>query len=73
MTEMIPSLFRDLWKNGLVTNDYNLKLCGAGGGGFILGHTKDLELAKKYFSDIEISPIRFNYVQSRSKNSLPVF
>ena len=36
---MIPDAFITLWGNGLRTNDYSLKLCGAGGGGFILGYT----------------------------------
>lgn len=36
--EMIPTKERALWTRGLDTGDYVLKLCGAGGGGFILGH-----------------------------------
>jgi len=35
--EMIPKGFRDLWLAGLSGDDFKLKLCGAGGGGFILG------------------------------------
>ena len=30
---MIPSPFRKIWKKGLETGDYILKLCGSGGGG----------------------------------------
>lgn len=37
--EMIPTKERGLWTRGLETGDYVLKLCGAGGGGFILGHS----------------------------------
>lgn len=37
MYEMVPSEFRHLWQHGLETGDYYLKLCGAGGGGYILG------------------------------------
>jgi mevalonate kinase len=37
--EMIPTKERALWTRGLETGDYILKLCGAGGGGFILGHS----------------------------------
>ncbi|MEO9512533.1 MAG: mevalonate kinase [Flavobacteriaceae bacterium] len=44
---MIPSKFHQLWKQGIETNDYYLKLCGSGGGGYILGFTQDLEKAKK--------------------------
>jgi len=35
--EMIPEAFRQVWLDGLAGNDFKLKLCGAGGGGFILG------------------------------------
>ena len=35
--EMIPEAFRQVWLEGLAGGDYKLKLCGAGGGGFILG------------------------------------
>ncbi|MDO6515694.1 mevalonate kinase family protein [Zobellia uliginosa] len=44
---MIPVKFHDLWKKGIETNDYYLKLCGSGGGGYILGFAQDLEKAKK--------------------------
>ncbi|MCT4629883.1 mevalonate kinase [Winogradskyella sp.] len=43
---MIPKQFHELWKNGIETNDYYLKLCGSGGGGYILGFTEDIERAK---------------------------
>jgi mevalonate kinase len=44
---MIPKLFNKMWKRGLDSGEYYLKLCGAGGGGFILGFTKNYELTKK--------------------------
>lgn len=44
---MIPAKFHQLWQQGIETNDYYLKLCGSGGGGYILGFTEDLEKAKK--------------------------
>jgi len=37
--EMIPTKERGLWTKGIETGDYVLKLCGAGGGGFILGYS----------------------------------
>lgn len=43
---MIPQHFHDLWKHGLETNSYYLKLCGSGGGGYMLGFTEDIEKAK---------------------------
>ena len=44
---MIPKEFHQLWKQGIETNAYYLKLCGSGGGGYILGFTEDLEKARK--------------------------
>ncbi len=43
---MIPEQFHSIWQKGIDTNDYYLKLCGSGGGGYILGFTEDLEKAK---------------------------
>ncbi len=37
MTAMIPSELRESWDYGLSSGKYALKLCGAGGGGFVLG------------------------------------
>jgi mevalonate kinase len=44
---MIPSQFHELWKNGIETNDYYLKLCGSGGGGYILGFTENFDKAQE--------------------------
>jgi mevalonate kinase len=44
---MIPSAFHKHWKQGIETNAYYLKLCGSGGGGFVLGFTENYEKAKK--------------------------
>ncbi|WP_159948887.1 mevalonate kinase family protein [Polaribacter septentrionalilitoris] len=43
---MIPDAFHKVWENGIKTNDYYLKLCGSGGGGYILGFTEDFEKAQ---------------------------
>jgi mevalonate kinase len=39
--EFIPVGHQDIWKKGLMNEKYILKLCGAGGGGFTLGITKN--------------------------------
>ncbi len=57
MNPMIPYHFQDHWKNGLDTGDYTLKLCGSGGGGYLLGFTKEFEKAKRYFKDNDIELI----------------
>ena len=46
---MIPNGFHKLWKEGLETEDYFLKLCGSGGGGFVMGFTHDYESVKDKF------------------------
>ena len=43
---MIPNAFHKVWEQGIQTNDYYLKLCGSGGGGYILGFAQDYEKAK---------------------------
>ena len=48
---MIPDQFHTLWKTGIDTNAYYLKLCGSGGGGYILGFTEDISKAKSLLKD----------------------
>ena len=54
---MIPAKFHELWKNGIDTNDYYLKLCGSGGGGYILGFTEDFEKAKTSIKDYKLEVV----------------
>ncbi|NUM30894.1 MAG: mevalonate kinase [Bacteroidetes bacterium] len=42
---MIPPNFHKIWKEGIDSNTYYLKLCGSGGGGFILGFAPDYSKA----------------------------
>ncbi len=44
---MISKNFWKIWENGIFSNIYYLKLCGSGGGGFILGFTSNYELSRK--------------------------
>lgn len=44
---MIPKKFHKIWEQGIETNAYYLKLCGSGGGGYILGFTEDFSKAQK--------------------------
>ncbi len=48
---MIPDEFHYLWKKGIDSGSYFLKLCGSGGGGYILGFAPDIEQAKKDLKD----------------------
>ena len=45
--EMIPTQMRGLWSKGLESGDYVLKLCGAGGGGYVLGYNNKLSAGDK--------------------------
>lgn len=54
---MIPAQFHKLWKKGIETNDYYLKLCGSGGGGYILGFTEDIEKARKALKDYKLEVV----------------
>lgn len=54
---MIPKQFHELWKNGIETNEYYLKLCGSGGGGYILGFTEDINTAKRSLKDYKLEVV----------------
>lgn len=54
LSPMIPKLYRDIWSEGLSSNDYSLKLCGAGGGGFLMGITDDFQKVKLILSGHEL-------------------
>lgn len=54
---MIPEQFHTIWQKGIDTNDYYLKLCGSGGGGYILGFTQDLEKAKTSLQDYKLEVV----------------
>lgn len=54
---MIPPLFHKLWKEGIDSNSYYLKLCGSGGGGYILGFTQNFKEAKEKLKDYNLEVI----------------
>lgn len=56
--EMIPDFLKEKWEAGLKHEDYTLKLCGAGGGGFLLGMTEHFEQTQKDFSPLQISVLK---------------
>jgi len=47
---MIPEDFQRIWQNGLQTGLFSLKLCGSGGGGYLIGYTAQWIEAMQYFS-----------------------
>ena len=48
---MIPNKLTKLWDEGIRTKNYFFKLCGSGGGGFLLGFTFDLETTFETLKD----------------------
>lgn len=54
LNHLIPASFTPRWKEGLQTGLFTLKLCGSGGGGFLLCFTQQKEAALSYFNDRKI-------------------
>lgn len=48
---MIPEKIQKLWKKGLTGHEFKLKLCGAGGGGYMLCFTLDYEKSLSNFAE----------------------
>ncbi len=57
MKDFFPENMRAKVATGLDNGDYFLKLCGAGGGGFILGFTQNWTATQAHFSDFQIEEI----------------
>ncbi len=55
--KMIPKPIFQLWKEGINTDNYYLKLCGSGGGGYFLGFTKDFKSVKKLLNDYPLEVV----------------
>lgn len=49
--DMIPEDYLGFWKDGLEGGDFNLKLCGSGGGGYLLGFTQNFPETQRYFAE----------------------
>lgn len=56
---MIPESYHSLWQQGLDSGDFYLKLCGSGGGGFLLGFTENLENTRLILQakNVEMIPV----------------
>ena len=53
-SDMIPKAFRSVWLDALASKHTKLKLCGAGGGGFILGFSTDLPQTRQLLSGCQL-------------------
>jgi mevalonate kinase len=56
---MIPEAFHRIWQYGLQTGLFSLKLCGSGGGGYVIGYTSSWIENMQYFSKpgLELLPL----------------
>ncbi|MFH1119931.1 MAG: mevalonate kinase [Bacteroidota bacterium] len=57
LSPMIPETFKKIWRYGLDSQSYYLKLCGSGGGGFLLGFTDNFEKAKEELRNLNVDII----------------
>lgn len=58
LSRMIPDYLRTAWLEGLAADRYRLKLCGAGGGGFMLGLGRLGELPETLPGGFRVIPLR---------------
>jgi mevalonate kinase len=57
MHYLIPDQFKPAVKSGLDNGDYFLKICGSGGGGFMLGFAQDWETTAKKLDGLDVEVI----------------
>ena len=55
MLPMIPMFLRDIWNQGLTSDNYYLKLCGSGGGGYFLCYSPHFQEAIEHFPLTRVS------------------
>jgi mevalonate kinase len=61
---MIPEKFLSLWSEGIENDFFYLKLCGSGGGGYLLGFAPDLKKAMTFLRDRGSYPILITELSS---------
>lgn len=59
---MIPDSITNIWEDGLDSGEFSMKLCGSGGGGFMLGFSQDFEKAQLRLAkhQMEVIPVYRN-------------
>ncbi|MEL7121320.1 MAG: mevalonate kinase [Bacteroidota bacterium] len=53
LAQLIPTNSLKLWEASLHQNDISIKLCGAGGGGFLLGMAKKEAMESPWFQELD--------------------
>ena len=56
-TPMIPETYIPLWKEGIETGLFYLKLCGSGGGGYLTAFTPDIRKATEYIKNKDYTTV----------------
>lgn len=54
MDYLIPTKYHKTVEEGLISQDYYLKICGSGGGGFMIGFTQNWEATQEKLKDEEL-------------------
>lgn len=54
MNYLIPPKYLDITRQGLDSKDYYLKICGSGGGGYMIGFTKNWEKTQQLLNEEEL-------------------
>lgn len=62
---LIPETIVEAWENGIQNDNYYLKLCGAGGGGYFLGFTNDYNNTK-----LRLKNMNFDIIPINKSNNL---
>ncbi len=57
LSHLVPSHLQSAWSEGLQTGLFSLKLCGSGGGGFLLCFTHNEAMTLSYFNKLNIPVI----------------
>lgn len=57
MIHLVPQHLRAIWSEGIQTGIFSLKLCGSGGGGYLLCFTRNPDTAAAYFDRKKIQSI----------------
>jgi len=58
--EMILTEYESVWMQGLSSGDFYLKLCGAGGGGYLLGFTPEKAIIHKLKAEYDLKIVEVN-------------
>jgi mevalonate kinase len=59
--DKIPNGYKELWKTGIDSRQFSLKLCGSGGGGFLLCFTRNAKETESFMDKMGYSHQRVSF------------